>query len=210
VAAGGVIPPVGYPASVGRPKGLSGDARRTAILDAAEVEFGLRGQHAQLAAIGREVGISRPSVLHHYKTKDGLYEAVVRRLFADLTRAFGTEMLATTPFRQRLVGLFETYIDFARARPAFARIVLREVVDGEGPARAMLRDQLVPLLDLVEGFLTQPGQDVVPEGTPVRAIILQLGANELLRTASGDLEQPLWRDAPGTMELLTEYFRLDD
>ena len=38
-----MIARVGYAASVGRPKGLSGDARRTAILDAAEVEFGLRG-----------------------------------------------------------------------------------------------------------------------------------------------------------------------
>ena len=204
-----MIAQVGYPASVGRPKGLSGDARRTAILDAAEVEFGLRGQHAQLAAIGREVGISRPSVLHHYKTKDGLYEAVVRRLFADLTREFGVQMLADAPFRERLLGLFETYVAFARRRPAFARIVLREVVDGEGPARSLLRGQLVPLLDLVEGFLTQPDQDVVPEGTPVRAVILQLGANELLRTASGDLEHPLWRNAPGTLELLNQYFRLD-
>jgi AcrR family transcriptional regulator len=194
---------------VARPKGLSGDARRLAILDAAEAEFGRRGLNAGLADIGGAVGISRPSVLHHFGTKEGLYAAVVERLFKDMTRDFGHVMLSSGTFSERLVALFERYIAFVRGRPAFARIVLREIVDGQGPARDLLRDQLVPLLDLVEGFLSANRSGVVPQDLPVRAVILQLGANELLRTAAGDLEEPLWRDAPGTRALLQRYFALD-
>ena len=195
---------------VARPKGLSGDIRRLAILDAAEGEFGRRGLNAGLADIGRTVGISRPSVLHHFGSKEGLYEAVVARLFADMSQDFGHVMLASGTFSERLVALFERYIAFVRGRPAFARIVLREVVDGHGPARDMLWNQLVPLLDLVEAFLSASrSSGVVPDDLPVRAVILQLGANELLRAAAGDLEGPLWRDAPGTRALLGRYFALD-
>lgn len=193
---------------MGRPKGLSGESRRLAILDAAEVEFGLLGSSARLAEIGRAVGISRPSVLHHFGSKEALYEAVVARLFVDLVLAFSEVMKGPGDFGQRLVRLFQDYVRFVRARPAFARIVLRELVDGRGPARAMLAQQLVPLLDLVEGFLSQAGSGVVPADLPVRAVILQLGANELLRSAAGELEGALWRDAPDTVQLLNHFFDL--
>ncbi len=195
---------------MGRPKGVTGAERRSAILAAAEAEFGRSGLNARLSEIGNEVGISRPSVLHHYGSKQILYEAVVNRLFADLIADFSVVMQGPGNFSQRLVRLFEQYIVFVRERPAFARIILREIVDGNGPAHSMLRDQLVPLLDLVEGFLVRSGEGVVPSHLPVRAVILQLGANELIRAAAGDLEQPIWRGAPGTLELLNHFFKLEN
>ena len=52
------------------------------LLSAAEQEFGSKGfDRARLADIANIAGISRPSLLYHYNSKDALYAAVFDRPF---------------------------------------------------------------------------------------------------------------------------------
>ncbi len=61
------------------------------LLGAAEREFALRGfAAARLEDIAERSGITRPSLLHHYASKEALYSAVVKRSFGDLGRALQT------------------------------------------------------------------------------------------------------------------------
>ena len=100
-----------------------------------------------------------------------------------------------------MLGLMQSWLDFIEERPAFASMVLRGVLDGHGPVRERLLVELVPLLDWVETWLSTAGAEFIPEGIPVRAAILQLGSDALIRGASGPLKEPLWGARPGTLEL---------
>lgn len=60
------------------------DARR-AILDAAERRLTEHGPDGiRLQQIAADVGISHPAVLHHFRSREGLVEAVVTRAFSSL------------------------------------------------------------------------------------------------------------------------------
>jgi len=102
--------------------------RREQILDRAEVAFGEGGfAGARIQDIAAQVGIRRPSLLHHFRDKRALYGAVVVRIVADLadristpTRDVGVERV------ESLVGVF---VEFLLERPNAGRVLLRHLMD---------------------------------------------------------------------------------
>ncbi len=63
----------------------SADEARTAILDAAERRLAASGPAAiRLQEVAADVGVSHPTVLHHFGSREGLVEAVVRRALDSL------------------------------------------------------------------------------------------------------------------------------
>ncbi|MDG1481492.1 MAG: TetR/AcrR family transcriptional regulator [Myxococcota bacterium] len=171
------------------------------ILLAAEVAFGAEGfTRARLSDIAATAGIRRPSLLYHFKTKELLYDAVVHRLFDQLRIQFAATAHGRGTFDERLLGLMQCWLDFISNRPAFAPMLLRGILDGQGPVREHLNRELVPLLDWVEAWVSTAGAGRIPDGIPLRAALLQLGSNALVRAASGPLRDTLWGE-PMTLEL---------
>ena len=167
------------------------------LLDAAEGEFAAAGfASARLEDIAARAGITRPSLLHHYATKEALYAAVVERAFAVLGEGLRGAMTAEGAFSRRLDGLIGAFVDFVEVRPAIASLIVRELVPADGPGSRILLDQVSPLLDHVETFLRRDGKGVVAAGLPVRAALVHTCAGVLLRAAAGPLARPLW--GPGT------------
>lgn len=65
------------------------DAVRTAVLDAALELFAQHGfADTSIRDIARQSGISHPLILHHFVTKEGLYEAVKRRVVEGYAQRF--------------------------------------------------------------------------------------------------------------------------
>ena len=89
-------------------------------------------------------------------------------------------------------ALFQAWVDFIAERPALAPLVLRGIIDGQGPVRERLEGQLVPLLDQIEAYIRHVG--AAPKAISVRAALLQIGSTTLVRAASGPLAVPLWGD----------------
>ena len=119
------------------------------ILAAAETTFGTEGfNKARLSDIAELAGIRRPSLLYHFKTKDALHAAVVHNLFDLLRSRFGAVVRRPGGYDARMLALMQSWLDFIQERPAFAPMVLRGILDGHGPVRQRLLDELVPLLDL--------------------------------------------------------------
>jgi AcrR family transcriptional regulator len=193
--------------SMARPKtGTHDIPTETRILIAAERSFGELGfERSTLADIAKEAGIRRPSLLYHFKTKDDLYEQVVHRVFDALRNALGQAMVAGA-FSQQIVALAQSFIEFTEAQPAFAPIVLREIIDGRGPARDILLKELAPLLGLVEKWIQLQGSQELPENISVRSAVLQFCSNVLLRNASGPLQEPLWGATNDSMSLVRQLF----
>lgn len=196
---------------MGRPLASAHDvATPDRVLAAAELAFATVGfTAAKLADIATRAGIQRPSLLYHFGTKEALYAQTVERCFTRLREALLESMTAHGDFGTRLERTVARYVEFLDAEPQLARIVLRELLDGHGPGRQLLLRQLVPLLDVVERFVREHGAGVVRPNVPVRAVVLAVGSNALLRAAAGSLRQPLW-GAYDSSQLLARLLLLRD
>jgi len=167
------------------------------ILEAAEKAFGELGcERATLADIAAEASIRRPSLLYHFATKDILYRAVIRRVFDALKQALLAEMKPAS-FEDQVLNLTDAFMQFVKERPAFAPLILRDIVDGKGPSHNILANEIDPVLSLVEHWLTSEGQGQLTSGFPVRAALLQICSTVMLYAASGSLQESLWK---GDME----------
>jgi TetR/AcrR family transcriptional regulator len=102
---------------------------REAVLAAAEDLFSERGFDATpLSAIGERAGIQGSAILYHHSSKRELYEAVLDRMFAPLFDEVGRQLERDGSLPDRLGAITSTMVRFAAARPAAARLVLRESV----------------------------------------------------------------------------------
>jgi AcrR family transcriptional regulator len=179
---------------MGRPTTVQGLAPTTErLLDAAEAEFAVAGfDGATLEAIAARAGIRRPSLLHHFATKEALYEATVRRVFDALGIALAPALGIPDDFELTVECLVAAYQQFLAERPTFAPLVLREVIDGRGPGREFLLTVIAPLLDQLEALVARQRRPALP----LRAAILQVACAPLVRSAWGPLGDRLWGPGP--------------
>lgn len=176
------------------------------LLDAAEQVFGAQGfAAARLEDIAATAGVRRSSLLYHFPSKEALYEAVVRRAMHALARTLGEAMTLDAPFADRLNAVERRYLEFLTARAGFAGLVLREVVDGRGPGRAILTEALLPLLDEVDAFFRASAGES-PSGVPGRGALLQAASSALVFAAAGPFAAALWGDHPPRPGLAAQLF----
>src|SRR5262245_47117532 len=94
-----------------------------AILDAAERLFLSRGYTATtIEDLSESADVAVGSIYVHFGGKEGIYSALVDRALA-LDERYGEEGYAAgdTPL-ERLVGVAESYLRFAREHPAYFRL----------------------------------------------------------------------------------------
>lgn len=177
------------------------------VLEAAEREFADHGfSVAKLADIAGRAGIRRSSLLYHFKSKEELYAATVERSFSRLRDALLAAMQADGDFAGRLDMTAARYAEFLAAEPNLARLVLRELVEGQGPGAQILLEQVAPLVTIVERFIREAGAGVIRSGLPIRSAVLQLASDILLKSAAGPLRRPLWGDEDHTQTLARVVF----
>ena len=173
------------------------------ILVAAELEFAAVGYApARLADIAERAGIRRPSLIYHFESKELLYRAVVERAFDQLGAELLRSMALAGEFEARLDALIGAFARFLDGRPTLAPIIVRELIDdterddasrrGGAPGRMIMLERVAPLLGTVENFVREAGSPRLRPGLPIRAAIVQISGDLLLRSAAGSLRTPLW------------------
>lgn len=113
---------------------------RAGILDAAEEVFAARGfDAASLNDIAAVAGVSRATPSYFFGSKEGLYIAVLQRVFSDRQAAARSafEPLnnwasgdTSVPLRQALENAADGYMAFLQARPSFVRLLQHEDLAG--------------------------------------------------------------------------------
>jgi len=162
------------------------------LLAAAQVEFSRVGYAAaRLEDIAAAAGIRRPSLLHHFETKEALYVATVSRAVDGMGAALTASMAVPGTFEERMRSLVEGFEAFAAANPSLARLLVRELIaDGQGPGRDTVAGRIVPLIDVVSAWADSQSTRA---GRPsLRAALVTVASECLLRAAMGEVNARLW------------------
>ena len=124
---------------------------RTAILDAAERLFAERGfGGVSLGEVGAAAGLSRATPSYFFGSKEGLYRAVLERVFADRNAAVRAAFAPVVDWsrgdggadalRDALTEAIGGYLAFLLERPAFVRLLQWEGLAGGEQLAAAPRD----------------------------------------------------------------------
>ena len=106
-----------------------------------------------LQDVADAVGVTKPSVLHHFPSKEALREAVLETLLAHWKDELPRLLLAASAGEDRFDAVFFAVHKFFSEEPDRARVVLREALDRPEETRALLRRAVRPWLELVAGYI---------------------------------------------------------
>jgi AcrR family transcriptional regulator len=103
--------------------------------------------------IAAEVGIRRPSLLHHFPSKEALYAEVFERLLTDwfsrLEEAIASEVRGWEKVEVVLNAGFRFFAD----NPAYVRLMRREAIEGSTHLGIDLAATLRPYFDAAAAYL---------------------------------------------------------
>jgi TetR/AcrR family transcriptional regulator len=127
---------------------------RTHILKVATRRFARQGfDSTSLQEIADEVGVKKPSLLHHFPSKAELLRGVLDNLFEHWTESLPRLLEAVTSGRGRFEAITAELVRFFREDPDRARLVIRELMDRPETMQARLSATLTPWITLIADYI---------------------------------------------------------
>jgi AcrR family transcriptional regulator len=197
-----------------RPAKAENRNTRADILDAAAAAFAQQGFHqASLADIGRDVGISARSVLHHFTNKEELFDEVIRaKLFEPIGAGIRQVMDSGMPVEMKLTLIMQQVFDVWSRHSRLLSLTLAEFLRPSGMGKQMVLGYVLPLLTEIEHFAKHDITPPMPAGAPFREIMAQILLMHATRLSMQDVSHQVF-ETDNTHEifrrLLDMLFRWD-
>jgi TetR/AcrR family transcriptional regulator len=102
--------------------------------------------------IADEVGIRRPSLLHHFPSKEVLYRAVLQESFSDFFTLVEEAVAGPREGWPQVERVLVAGFRFFEEHPEFVRLARREAIEGGPILRQELGQALQPLFERAAGF----------------------------------------------------------
>lgn len=127
---------------------------RTTILKAAEriyAESGLAG--ARTDAIAAAAGVNKALLYYYFKSKEGLYQAVVGSQLQEFQQRTREILSAEGPAGPILMRYVSYHFDFIGTHPNYPRIFQRMMMEGDRALERTIREHSIPLKKLLMAVL---------------------------------------------------------
>lgn len=129
------------------------DVRERILVETAR-QFGEKGySNTSIDAIAYAVGIRKSSLLYHFRTKELLREAVMRRMLAVWKEEIPRLLTSSSDGEDRFESTIEAVVDFFVSNPNRARLCVRESLERPTEFRALIVEHLGPYLALVTDYI---------------------------------------------------------
>jgi AcrR family transcriptional regulator len=127
---------------------------REAILHEAMALFAERGyEGTSLNDIAERVGIRRPSLLHHFPSKDAIYRAIVEDVITEWMARVDEAVEDPKEGWEQIDRVLEAFFSFCVENPALTRLVRREAfLESGGHIGINLAEAVRPMIDRAVGF----------------------------------------------------------
>ena len=131
----------------------AGRSTREWILDEAVTCFAHTGyEGTSLNDIAAGVGIRRPSLLHHFPSKEALYGEVFERLLSDWFDRLDAAVASDQHGWEKVELVLRAGFGYFADNPAYVRLVRREAIDGGAHLGIDLAAVLRPMFDLATAY----------------------------------------------------------
>jgi TetR/AcrR family transcriptional regulator len=130
------------------------ESSRARILAEARTEFAQRGfAAARLQDIAERSGLSHPTLLYHFGSKERLYAAVIEQAVSDWAATTSRAISTGLSGFDQVVALIDVGFEFFASHHDFVVIVRREAIEGGGRLEQAIADHMRPFLDAAVAFL---------------------------------------------------------
>jgi TetR/AcrR family transcriptional regulator len=139
-----------------RTKHRNGTGTRAAILKAAGqiyAEHGLAG--ARTEAIAAAAGVNKALLYYYFKSKEGLYQAVIGSQLREFQRQAEEVLSAQGPAGPILLRYVSHHFDFIETHPCYPRIFQRMLMEGDHTLEQMIREHSIPLRNMLAALLAR-------------------------------------------------------
>ncbi len=142
------------------------DDVRTRILREATRQFAAKGyEGTSIQQIAQSVGITRPTLVYHFGSKDALRREVLEQLLAhwkdDLPRVLQAATTGSDRFRNATGALLSFFHD----DPDRARLLTREILDRPEEMKDLFAEHLQPWTALITDYIRRGQQEVASGST---------------------------------------------
>ena len=118
------------------------------ILKAADRVFGEMGFDAATVRKIADISKTNKALIHyHFGSKEGLFESVLDHYFEELSQNLHGALISNGPLSDRLIRMFDRYLDFLEKNRNFVHIVHREINGGKQMERVIAH--MIPLFQFV-------------------------------------------------------------
>src|SRR3954449_6190010 len=128
-------------------------ASQARILEAARGEFAQHGYAARLQDIAERAGLTHPTLLYHFKSKEKLYAAVIEQAMLDWAAMTSAAVSAAPVGFDRVAALVAAGMEFFATHHDFVVIWRREAIEGGSRLEGAMLEHMRPFLERAVGFL---------------------------------------------------------